>query len=61
MSITTLARAIRPFFTLSGASEPLTFMSAADCGGVGFEYRVAGNKRMMVTENRRISVEYLII
>src|ERR1051325_3510790 len=31
MSIVTVARTVRPFFTLSGAKVPATFTSADDC------------------------------
>jgi hypothetical protein len=60
MSIKTLARTIRPFFTLSGAIEPLTLTSDDDCGA-GFEKSVTGNRRMTVNENKRRRVKCLVI
>src|SRR5690349_6311858 len=57
MSITTRALTTRPFLILSGAIEPLTFTSLADC----VEYSVTGIKSTAIRRAALESDECLII
>jgi hypothetical protein len=59
--MTMLARTVLPFFTLSGAMDPVSFTSSDDCGGNGVEKNVAGISNTAIRKTVLNKSECLII